>query len=87
MYWSEFDGYTGSIHKASMDGDGKHCLVSKNGRVISITTDYDNNLIYYTTLTSHSGTIESIDLDGRRQNKVLSVSFGYPSAITYFKVC
>lgn len=87
MYWSEFDGITGSIHKSSMDGDGKHCLVNKIGRVISITTDYDNNLIYYTTLTSNSGTIESIDLDGRRQNKVLSVAFGYPSAITYFKVC
>jgi hypothetical protein len=88
MYWSEYDGITGSIHKSSMNGEGKHCLVNKIGRVISLTSDYDNNLIYWTTLTPNSGSIESIDLNGRHQNKISSVafSFGYPSAITYLKV-
>ncbi|XP_050531547.1 low-density lipoprotein receptor-related protein 6 isoform X2 [Daktulosphaira vitifoliae] len=85
MYWSEYDGITGSIHKASMDGEGKLCLVNKIGKVVSITLDYDNGLIYWTTLTPNSGTVESIDLDGKRQNKIVSVPYGYPSAITYFK--
>lgn len=86
MYWSEYDGITGSIQKSSMNGEGKICLVNKIGRVISITLDYDNGLIYWSTLTPNSGSIESIDLEGRRQNKIASVAFGYPSAITYFKV-
>lgn len=84
MYWSEYDGITGSIHKSSMNGQGKHCIVNKIGRVISITLDYDNDLIYWTTLTPNSGSIESIDLEGRRQNKIVLV--GNPSALTYFKV-
>jgi len=87
MYWSEFDGITGSIHKSSMNGEGKHCLINKIGRVISITSDYDSGLIYWTTLTPNSGSIESIDLNGRRQSKIVSIPFGsYPSAITYFRV-
>lgn len=86
MYWSEYDGITGSILKASMNGEGKHYLVNKIGRVISITLDYDNDLIYWTTLTPNSGSIESIDLEGRRQNKIISAPLGYPSSITYFKV-
>lgn len=86
MYWSEYDGITGSIHKASMNGEGKQVLVNKIGRVISITSDYDNGLLYWTTLTPSSGSIESIDLEGRRQNKIMNVAFGYPTAITYFKV-
>lgn len=86
MYWSEYDGITGSIHKSSMNGEGKHCLVNKIGRVISITSDYDNDLIYWTTLTPNSGSIESIDLEGKRLNKIATVALSYPSAITYFKV-
>lgn len=86
MYWSEYDGITGSIHKSSLSGQGKHCLVNKIGRVISVTLDYDNDLIYWTTLTPNSGSIECIDLNGRRQNKIISMTSGYPSAITYFKV-
>lgn len=86
MYWSEYDGITGSIHKSSMNGEGKLCLVNKIGKVISITLDYDNGLIYWTTLTPNSGTIESIDLNGKLQNRIVSIPYGYPSAITYFKV-
>lgn len=87
MYWSELDGITGSIHKASMNGEGKHCLINKIGRVISITSDYDTGLIYWTTLTPNSGSIESIDFNGRRQSKIVSIPFGgYLSAITYFRV-
>lgn len=86
MYWSEYDGRTGSIHKSSMNGEGKHILVNKIDRVISMTLDYDNDLIYWSTLTPNNGYIESIDFDGRRQNKIISVSFSYPSAITYYKV-
>lgn len=86
MYWSEYDGVTGSIQKSSMNGEGKTCLVNKIGKVISITSDYDNGLIYWSTLTPNSGSIESINLEGRRQSKITSVAFGYPSAITYFKV-
>jgi hypothetical protein len=87
MYWSELDGITGSIHKASMNGEGKHCLINKIGRVISITSDYDSGLIYWTTLTPNSGSIESIDFNGRRQSKIVSIPFGgYLSAITYFRV-
>uniref|UniRef100_A0A2S2P0K4 Low-density lipoprotein receptor-related protein 6 n=2 Tax=Schizaphis graminum TaxID=13262 RepID=A0A2S2P0K4_SCHGA len=86
MYWSELDGITGSIHKASMNGEGKHCLINKIGRVISITSDYDSGLIYWTTLTPNSGSIESIDFNGRRQSKIVSIPFGgYLSAITYFR--
>lgn len=86
MYWSEYDGITGSIHKATMSGEGRHCLVNKIGKVISITSDYDNGLIYWSTLTPNSGYIESIDLEGRRLNRIASITFGYPSAISYFKV-
>lgn len=88
MYWSEYDGITGSIHKSSMNGEGIHCLVNKIGRVISLTLDYENDLIYLTTSTPNSGSIESIDLNGRHQNTISSAafSFGYPSAITYLKV-
>lgn len=86
MYWSEYDGITGSIQKSSMNGEGKISIVNKIGKVISITSDYDNGLIYWTTLTANGGSIESIDLDGRRQHKIVSAAFGYPSAITYFKV-
>lgn len=86
MYWSEHDGMTGSIHKASMNGEGKHYLVNKIGRVISITPDYDNGLIYWTAKTPNGGSIESIDFDGRRHNKIVPAAGGYPSAITYFKV-
>lgn len=86
MYWSEYDGITGSIHKSSMNGEGKHCLVNKIGRVISITLDYDNDLIYWTTLTPNSGSVESIDLEGKRLNKIATVALSYPSAITYLKV-
>lgn len=88
MYWSEYDGITGSIHKSSMNGEGKNCLVNKIGKVISLTLDYDNGLLYWTTLTPNSGSIGSIDLDRRYQNKMSSVAFGfgYPSAITYLKV-
>lgn len=86
MYWSEYDGITGSIHKSSMDGEGKHCLVNKIGRVISITSDYDNGMIYWTTSPPNSGSIESIDLKGKRQKNIVNVAFGYPSAITYSKV-
>lgn len=86
MYWSEYDGITGSILKASMTGEGKHYLVNKIGRVISITLDYDSDLIYWITLTPNGGFIESIDLAGRRQNKIISAPFGFPSSLTYFKV-
>lgn len=86
MYWSEYDGMTGSIYKSSMNGQGKQCLVNKIGRVMSMTFDYDNNLIYFTPLSPNIGTIESIDLDGRRKNKIVSMPLGNPSAITYFKV-
>lgn len=86
MYWSEYDGITGSIHKASMSGEGRHCLVNKIGTVISITSDYDNGLIYWTTLTPNSGSIESIDLNGKHLNKIAPINFAYSSEITYFKV-
>ncbi|VVC34410.1 Hypothetical protein CINCED_3A006647 [Cinara cedri] len=85
MYWSEYDGVTGSIQKSSMNGESKISLVNKIGRVISITLDYDNGLIYWSTLISNTGSIESIDLEGRWQNKIASITFGYPSALTYFK--
>jgi len=86
MYWTEYDGMTGSIHKSSLNGLGKQCLVNKIGRVMSMTLDYDNGLVYWTPLTPNSGTIESIDLEGRRQNKIVSMPLGNPSAITYYKV-
>lgn len=86
MYWSEYDGLTGSIHKASMSGEGRHHLVNKIGKVISITYDYDKELIYWSTLTHNSGSIECIDLEGRRLKRIASITFGYPSAISYFKV-
>lgn len=86
MFWSEHDGLTGSIHKASMNGEGKHYLVNKIGKVISITPDYDNGLIYWTAITPNSGSIECIDFEGKRYNKIVPSIAGYPSAITYFKV-
>jgi len=86
MYWSEYDDITGSIHKSSLNGEGRHILVSKIGRVISITHDYDNDLIYWTTKTPHNGHIESIDMNGKHQTKIISIPFGYPGSITYSKV-